>query len=178
MHPEKTLPLLLGLLASLAGSTAAAAERGANTLPLAQGWALQSSAQVKDAGEVVSTPAFKAEGWYPITVPSTVVAGLVANKVYPDPYFGMNIRNYPGMSYPMGKNFSKYPMAAYEPVRRALVVPDVVQDPGRVEGPQRVAALPGHQLPGEHLAERPADQQARRDRRRPADLRSQRRPRR
>lgn len=115
MHPEKTLPLVLGLLTTLAGSAAAAAERGANTLPLAQGWALQSSAQVKDAGEVVSSPAFKAEGWYPITVPSTVVAGLVANKVYPDPYFGMNIRNYPGMSYPLGKNFSKYPMAASSP---------------------------------------------------------------
>jgi exo-1,4-beta-D-glucosaminidase len=112
---EKTFSGLVAMVLLAAGASAAAAERGANTLPLAAGWTLQSSVQVKDPGDVVSTPAFKADGWYPITVPSTVVAGLVANKVYPDPYFGMNIRNYPGMSYPMGKNFSKYTMAATSP---------------------------------------------------------------
>ena len=34
--------------------------------------------------------------WYPTTVPSTVLAALVANKVYPDPYCGTNINNIPG----------------------------------------------------------------------------------
>ena len=28
--------------------------------------------------------------WFPVTVPSTVLTGLVANGVYPDPYQGMN----------------------------------------------------------------------------------------
>ena len=109
------MSVLAAILVLSAAAAAGAVERGANTLPLAKGWTLQSSAQVKDPGEVVATPAFKAEGWYPITVPSTVVAGLVANKVYPDPYFGMNIRNYPGMSYPITKNFSKYPMDPKSP---------------------------------------------------------------
>src|SRR5215207_9805605 len=112
MLRAKTLSALAAILLLATGTTAArAAERpaatGSPTLPLAAGWALQSSAQVKDPGEVVSTPTFKADGWYPVTVPSTVVAGLVANKVLPDPYFGMNVRQYPGMSYPQGKNFSK-----------------------------------------------------------------------
>jgi exo-1,4-beta-D-glucosaminidase len=109
-RPTATACSLVSIsLLLFAGSAAGA------VLPLAEGWALQSSAKVKDSGEVIAAPAYKPEGWYPITVPSTVVAGLVKNNVYPDPYFGMNIRNYPGMSYPIGKNFSKYPMAADSP---------------------------------------------------------------
>jgi len=52
---------------------------------------LQSSAVVKDDGAAISTAAYQApDQWYPVTVPSTVLTGLVANKVYPDPYTGMN----------------------------------------------------------------------------------------
>jgi beta-galactosidase/beta-glucuronidase len=54
-------------------------------------FALQSSAVVKDDGAVISDPAYQTKDyWYPVTVPSTVLTGLVANKVYPDPYTGMN----------------------------------------------------------------------------------------
>src|SRR5437879_4362151 len=54
-------------------------------------WSLQSSAVVKDDGAVLSDPAYQApDYWYPVSVPSTVLTGLVANKVYPDPYTGMN----------------------------------------------------------------------------------------
>ncbi len=42
-------------------------------------------------GKDISTPGYAAAGWYPITVPSTVFAGLVANHVYPDPYVGNNL---------------------------------------------------------------------------------------
>jgi beta-galactosidase/beta-glucuronidase len=52
---------------------------------------LQSSAVVKDDGAAISSPAYNGpDYWYPVTVPSTVLTGLVANKVYPDPYIGMN----------------------------------------------------------------------------------------
>jgi len=52
---------------------------------------LQSSAVVKDDGATLSTPSYQPRDyWYPVTVPSTVLTGLVANKVYPDPYTGMN----------------------------------------------------------------------------------------
>ena len=128
-------------------------------MPLAEGWALQSSAKVKDPGEVIATAAYKAEGWYPITVPSTVVAGLVKNNVYPDPYFGMNIRSYPGMAYPIGKNFSKFPMPADSPFAVPWWYRKQFSIPAGLEGPERLAALRGHQLPGQHLGQRPADRQ-------------------
>jgi exo-1,4-beta-D-glucosaminidase len=108
-----------------------------DVLPLREGWQLQSSAKVKAAGEEVTAAAFKPEGWLPITVPSTVVAGLVANKVLPEPYEGMNIRQYPGMGYPIGKNFSKYPMPADSPYavswwyRKQFTLPAAWTAPGR-----------------------------------------------
>jgi beta-galactosidase/beta-glucuronidase len=52
---------------------------------------LQSSAVVHVTGDSLSSVHYKpADYWFPVTVPSTVLTGLVANKVYPDPYTGMN----------------------------------------------------------------------------------------
>ncbi|HUL73707.1 MAG TPA: glycoside hydrolase family 2 protein [Vicinamibacterales bacterium] len=89
----------------------------APALTLADGWQIQSSAVVHEAGEMISTPSFRATGWYGTTVPATVLAALVANKVYPDPYFGMNLRSIPGTSYPIGRNFSALPMPDDSPFR-------------------------------------------------------------
>jgi exo-1,4-beta-D-glucosaminidase len=50
--------------------------------------------------------------WDPSGVPSTVVAALVNNKVYPDPYFAMNLRSIPGTTYNIGQNFANLPMPA------------------------------------------------------------------
>ena len=105
----------LSAFTTLDGSPAVAQSARAGNVPLRDGWTLQSSAQVKDPGEVVGSDRYAPSGWYKVSVPTTVVAGLVANKVYPDPYFGMNVRNLPGMDYPMGKNFSKYPMSEKSP---------------------------------------------------------------
>jgi exo-1,4-beta-D-glucosaminidase len=52
---------------------------------------------------------------YPTSVPATVVATLVANKVLPDPDFGMNLRTYPGMGYRIGQMFANMPMPADSP---------------------------------------------------------------
>src|SRR5690348_8640919 len=71
-----------------------------STIALGTGWSLQSSDKVAATGEVISTPNFQTSGWYSVTVPTTVVAALVAHKVYPDPTFGMNLRLVPGMTYP------------------------------------------------------------------------------
>ncbi len=68
-------------------------------------WRIQASARVAENGAVISTAAFQARAWYATSVPSTVVAALVANKVYPDPDFGMNLRSYPGVSYNVGPEF-------------------------------------------------------------------------
>lgn len=81
------------------------------------GWRLQSSERITASGAQISTPAFRADGWYPTTVPSTVLAALVANKVYPDPFFGMNLRSIPGTSYPIGRNFSALPIPPDSPFR-------------------------------------------------------------
>ncbi len=84
-------------------------------LALQQGWMIQSSAKAQASGETLSRPGFKPEGWYPTNIPSTVFAALVKNKVYPNPDFGMNLRNTPGIAYPVGANFANLPMPANSP---------------------------------------------------------------
>ena len=91
--------------------------RVASRFVLKNGWAIQSSARVQEKGDVVSTTQFKPKGWYPTSVPSTVLAALVQNKVFPDPYFGMNLRSIPGATYPIGENFSHSPMPSDSPFR-------------------------------------------------------------
>src|SRR5690349_8322769 len=56
---------------------------------LTQGWSLISANNVTDNGATISQTGYTVStSWYPITVPSTVLAGLVANNVYQDIYFG------------------------------------------------------------------------------------------
>ncbi len=85
------------------------------TLPLTTGWSLQSSGKVDAKGEIIATSAFQPRGWYSVTVPTTVVAALVGHKAYPDPFFGLNLRSLPGVSYPVGANFSNLPMQQDSP---------------------------------------------------------------
>src|SRR6185437_2771249 len=84
-------------------------------LALRDGWSLQSSCKVEKSGEVLSTPQFSPAGWYNVSVPTTVVAALVKQKVYPNPDFGMNLRKLPGVDYPIGANFSNIPMQQDSP---------------------------------------------------------------
>ncbi len=86
-----------------------------NSLALRDGWALQSSCKVAAPGKVISKLGFSVAGWYQVSVPTTVVAALVKHKVYPDPDFGMNLRTFPGMTYPVGGNFSNIPMQQDSP---------------------------------------------------------------
>lgn len=99
-----------------AGAVRAPAEAATSPkLMLGEGWMLQSSAKVEKKGEALSRPEFSPTGWYATTVPSTVLAALVRNHVYPDPYFGKNLRSIPGTSYPIGDNFSNLPMPSDSP---------------------------------------------------------------
>lgn len=84
---------------------------------LHEGWAIQSSAQVKEKGDILSQRVFQPRGWYPATVPSTIAGTLVDDRVYPDPFVGMNLRIMPGCSYPIGANFSLRPMPDDSPFR-------------------------------------------------------------
>ncbi|WP_177191791.1 glycoside hydrolase family 2 protein [Parafilimonas terrae] len=54
-------------------------------------WRMQSSITDNTKGDKISMPGFTATGWYPISVPSTIIAGLLANHVYNfDPFFAKN----------------------------------------------------------------------------------------
>jgi exo-1,4-beta-D-glucosaminidase len=98
------------------------ADSGSSASPninLRDGWTLQSGCEIKAAGNQISAPDFSTAGWHKTTVPSTVVAALVADKTYPDPDFGMNLRKIPGTTYPIGKNFAELPMPKNSPFRCA-----------------------------------------------------------
>ncbi|MGO9263133.1 MAG: glycoside hydrolase family 2 protein [Bryobacteraceae bacterium] len=118
---------LLPLLASLPLLAAGAESNAIPPVYLRQGWAIRSSADVGmppgvpsgPAGAALSTPAYDPRGWYPATLPSTVLHALVESHVYPDPYFGMNLRSIPGASYPISTNFSNLQMPPDSPFRHS-----------------------------------------------------------
>jgi len=97
------------------GQGASAHPHSGSRLALADGWSLQSSSKIDQPGEEISKPGFQPHNWYTVSVPTTVVAALVKQKVLPDPYFGMNLRQLPGVSYPIGSNFSNIPMPPDSP---------------------------------------------------------------
>jgi exo-1,4-beta-D-glucosaminidase len=103
---------LLAEPAPVKTSKAASAEA---KLVLSDHWALQTSAKVDAKGEVISTAAFDPTGWHEATVPTTVVAALVKDKTLPDPFFAMNLRQFPGVTYPIGGNFSNIAMQSDSP---------------------------------------------------------------
>src|SRR3954451_3770734 len=98
-------------------------------LALHDGWTLQTSTKVEAKGEVISMPQFSPKGWHQVTVPTTVVAVLIKDKTLPEPFFGMNLREFPGMNYPIGTNFSNIAMAPDSPFavswwyRKQFVIP-------------------------------------------------------
>jgi hypothetical protein len=68
---------------------------------------LQSSVLVTASGSEISSPDFKSKVyWFPVKVPSTVLTGLVANKIYPDPYSGLNNMLIPDASDEFNKKYN------------------------------------------------------------------------
>jgi exo-1,4-beta-D-glucosaminidase len=96
---------------------AQAANAAASRITLQEGWHLQSSAQVDEDGSKLSRAGFTPNGWHDATVPSTVVAALVKDKVYPNPDFGVNLRSIPGTTYRIGQNFANIEMPADSPFK-------------------------------------------------------------
>jgi exo-1,4-beta-D-glucosaminidase len=88
----KYLPVLF--LAMVIGMVLSCAKANSSTIflqKLDKNWRIQSSQNVTDNGKVLSLPDYNPEGWYPVNVPTTVMAGLVANGLYPDLYFDRNL---------------------------------------------------------------------------------------
>ncbi len=86
---------------------------------LRDGWSIQSTRLALEPGEVISTAQYQPRNWYSASCPTTVLAALVALRVYPDPYPGMNLRSLPGMQYPIGEFYSRIQMPPESPFASA-----------------------------------------------------------
>ncbi|MFE2535543.1 sugar-binding domain-containing protein [Streptomyces sp. NPDC059371] len=106
-----TAAVALGLLCTLSASAwADGPDPGAATTPrlpatavasapgsatALSGYAIQSTAKVPDPASAVSSPGYRTSGWYPAGPRSTVLAALLANGRYADPFYSTNLRNIP-----------------------------------------------------------------------------------
>ena len=91
-----TARALLTLITLMAIGIACTVSAQPGRCPLKEGWALQSSAKIEASGDSISTTAFTPKDWYATEVPRTVLAVLADNGVYPDPYYGLNLKAIPG----------------------------------------------------------------------------------
>jgi exo-1,4-beta-D-glucosaminidase len=73
-------------------------------------WSLQSSANVTEGGEVLSAPGFSVKNWYPALVPGTVLGALAKDKLVPNPYYGVNLRNIIGDKFNSDRIQAELPM--------------------------------------------------------------------
>ena len=115
------LSFLSLLIIFLIGTTAASSKEVTDfaTMVLRDNWFIQPSADVHAYGEAISSVGFSTRDWYPATLPSTVMSALVEDKVYPDPYTGVNLRSIPGTTYPIFEDFSHIPMPPASPFRQS-----------------------------------------------------------
>ncbi len=110
---RKTIFTVISILTSLIVSAQAPVKQVALT-----NFDLQSSAVIKEGGAVLSSSNYVSNNyWFPVKVPSTVLTGLVANKVYADPYNGMNNMLIPDASDSFNKAYDleKYSFLPGEP---------------------------------------------------------------
>src|SRR5512141_2161673 len=75
-------------------------------IELQGGWTIESSAKVAAAGDALSRPGYDVRAWHRASVPTTVTGALVSDGTFSDPYVGTNLRQVPGTTYEIGKNFS------------------------------------------------------------------------
>jgi exo-1,4-beta-D-glucosaminidase len=92
------LLLVLGAGSSSGARPAPPLPSLASSTELSQGWAFRSANDVTGTGATISQVGYGTAGWYPIALPSTALAGLVANNVYQDIYFGTTLRSVPDLT--------------------------------------------------------------------------------
>jgi exo-1,4-beta-D-glucosaminidase len=80
---------------------------------------IRSSVSLTESGAILSTTSYKPAGWQAATLPSTVLSALVRDKLYPDPYVAMNLRQIPGITYGIGLNFSNLAMPEDSPFAKS-----------------------------------------------------------
>lgn len=95
------------LLAGFFSSTILFAQNGTVKQVKLTNFDLQSSALVKENGSDLSAANYHSGiYWFPVKVPSTVLTGLVANHIYPDPYQGLNNMLIPDASDQFNKEYN------------------------------------------------------------------------
>ena len=104
--------LLLGLLAQ---ASFAHPQDGKRQISLNDGWTLQPECSAEIKGEAISARGFEPHDAMHIDVPSTVVAAQVKTGKFKNIFMDRNLRNLPGMAYPIGENFENLPMPADSP---------------------------------------------------------------
>jgi len=98
---------------------AEAAAKAVTPLELRNSWEIQSSCDIKAGGEQVSRAGFSTAGWHKTTVPNTVVGALVDDNTYPDPTYGTNMKDLPGMNYSTATFFANQDMPDGSPFQCA-----------------------------------------------------------
>lgn len=74
-------------------------------------WKMKKADEVRSSAEEISTIRFESNDWMPAIVPGTVLNSLVYNKVYPEPYVGLNNKLESGLIpdlYHAGRDFYTY----------------------------------------------------------------------
>ena len=99
-----------------AGKREAANDDAARTF-LHKDWRVQSSCDDKSTGDKISLSGFDAAKWHRTDIPSTVVAVLVNDKTLPDPTYGTNLKNFPGMPNDEKTFFANVDMPQDSPYR-------------------------------------------------------------
>ena len=74
----KIRQLFISALIILGSMSAISQQTSGNQIILRDNWAVQSSARAGSPGSSISTSGFSTTGWYPTSVPATVLAALVA----------------------------------------------------------------------------------------------------
>ncbi|MEZ0075940.1 glycosyl hydrolase 2 galactose-binding domain-containing protein [Planotetraspora sp. GP83] len=95
---SRVLAVLLMVLAVGVVETGGATAATVSSTELTTGWSLKSATGVTDTGAAISQVGYGTSGWNPVKLPSTVLAGLTANNVYQNIFFGQNLKNVPDLT--------------------------------------------------------------------------------
>jgi hypothetical protein len=88
--PYSKAPFSLPVARPLPPAGPALKATGENQWSLDGGWYLTPAPKVKVSAEEISRPGFRTDGWWPATVPGTVLTTMIDRGVYPDPDYGLN----------------------------------------------------------------------------------------
>ncbi len=80
-----------GAMAALVGCGKMEGPGVEHTVTLRDGWFVQASDLCKETGEAISSTGFSTAGWHATAAPSTVLAALVRDGTFPEPFAGRNL---------------------------------------------------------------------------------------